>query len=56
MLYAFGIFTLLVGHWEEHPASKNLNVELLAWSSVWSTVQMICIWSSWCCSHPSSLA
>ena len=29
---------------------------VLAWLSVWSVVQMICIWSSWCYCHPSSLA
>jgi len=27
-------------------------VEVLAWLSVWSEVQMICIWSSWCHCHP----
>jgi len=26
--------------------------EVLAWLSVWSEVQMICIWSSWCLWHP----
>jgi len=26
--------------------------EMLAWLSVWSEVQMICIWSSWCHCHP----
>ena len=25
---------------------------MLAWLSVWSEVQMICIWSSWCHCHP----
>jgi len=25
--------------------------EVLVWLSVWSNVQMICIWSSWCHSH-----
>jgi len=24
----------------------------MAWLSVWSEVQMICIWSSWCHCHP----
>jgi len=23
----------------------------LAWLSVWSEMQIICIWSSWCCCH-----
>jgi len=26
--------------------------ELLAWLSVWSKVQTICIWSCWCYCHP----
>jgi len=34
---------LLVGRQEEHPACKKLSVEVLAWLSVWSEVQMICI-------------
>jgi len=35
------------------------NDELLVWLSVWSEVQIVCIWSSWCHCHPktpSSLA
>jgi len=44
--------TLLVGHREEHPASKKLSDEVLAWLSVWSEMQMIRIWSSWCHCHP----
>jgi len=31
---------------------KNLSDEVLTWLSVWSEVQMICIWSSWCHCHP----
>jgi len=41
--------TLLVGHHkehEEHPACKKLSADVLAWLSVGSEVQMICIWSS----------
>jgi len=34
----------------------KLSGEVLAWLSVCSEVQMICIWSSWCHSTPSSLA
>jgi len=34
------------GRQEEHPACKNLSGEVLAWLSVWSKAQMICIWSS----------
>jgi len=30
----------------------KLSGEVLAWLSVWSEVQMICIWSSWCHCHP----
>ena len=31
---------------------KIWNDEVLAWSSVWSKVQMNYIWSSWCHCHP----
>jgi len=48
---SFSALTLLVGPQEEHPACKNSN-EVLAWLSVWSKVQMLCIWSSWCHCHP----
>ena len=30
----------------------QLSGEVLAWLSVWSEVQMICIWSTWCHYHP----
>jgi len=43
---AFSAFTPLAGHQEEHPACKQLNNEVLAWLSVWSEVEVICIWSS----------
>jgi len=49
---AFGALTLLVGCQEEHPACKKLSDEVLVLLSVWTEVQMICIWSSWCCCHP----
>jgi len=39
---------LLVGHQEEHPACKKMSDEVLVWLSVWSEVQIVCIWSSWC--------
>ena len=42
----FSALTLLVRHQEEHPAHKKLSYGVLAWLSVWSVVQMICIWSS----------
>jgi len=41
--FAFSALTLLVGWQEGHPARKNLSGEVLAWLSVWSEVQMICI-------------
>jgi len=43
---------LLVGRQEGHPACKKLSGEVLAWLSVWSEMQMICIWSSFCRCHP----
>jgi len=45
---AFNALTLLVGRLpqEEHLACKKLSDDVLAWLSVWSMVQMICIWSS----------
>ena len=58
-LHAFGALTLLVGRQEEHPACKQLRDEVLVWLSVWSEVQIVCIWSSWCHCNPqtpSSLA
>jgi len=39
-------------HQEEHLARKKSCDRVLAWLSVWSVVQMICIWSSWCHCHP----
>jgi len=47
--------TLLVGRQEEHSDCKKFSDEVLAWLSVWSKVQMICIWSSWCHYHPQHL-
>jgi len=35
---------------------KKSSDEVLAWLSVCSEVQMICMWSSWCHCHPPSLA
>jgi len=35
---------------------KKLSDEVMAWLSVWSKVQMICIWSSWCHCHQSYVA
>ena len=42
----FSALMLLVGQQEGHPACKKLSVGVLAWLSVWSEVQMTCIWSS----------
>jgi len=47
----FDALTLLVGRQEEHPACE-FSGQVLAWLSVWSEVQMICISSSWCHCHP----
>jgi len=44
--FAFSALTLLVGHQEEHLAFKKLSDEVLLWLSVWSEVQIVCIWSS----------
>ena len=45
-LCAFSTLTLLVGWQEEHLVRKKPSDEVLVWLSVWSEVQMICIWSS----------
>jgi len=37
---------LLVGQQEGHLACKNLSDEVLVWLSLWSEVQMICMWYS----------
>jgi len=31
---------------------SKVSAEVLVWLPVWSEVQMICIWSSWCQRHP----
>jgi len=46
VVFAFIALTLFVGRQEECPACKKLSDEVLAWLSVWSEVQIICIWSS----------
>jgi len=43
---AFSALTLLVGRQEE--ACKKLHGRVLVWLSVWSEVQIVCTWSSWC--------
>ena len=52
---AFSALTLLVGRQEGHPACKKLSGGVLAWLSIWSTVQT-CIWPSWCHCHSLSFA
>ena len=49
--FAF-ISTLLVGRQEKYRACKNLSDEVLVWLSVWSEVQIGCIWSGWCHCFP----
>jgi len=44
--------SLLAGRQEENPSCKKLSDEVLAWLSVWSEAQMICIWYSWCHCQP----
>jgi len=46
LINVFNALTLLFGCQKEHPTCKKLSDEVLAWLSVWSEVQMICIWSS----------
>jgi len=43
---ALSALTPLVGCQVGHLVCKKLNDEVLAWLSVWSEVQMICIWST----------
>ena len=43
---AFSALTLLVGCQEEHLACKKTSDEVLVSLSVWSKVQIVCIWSS----------
>jgi len=50
--YNFSALTLLVGYNPKSVRPANPNDEVLAWLAVWSEVQMICIWSSWCHCHP----
>ena len=46
MYSAFSALTPLVGRQEEHPVCKKLSDEVLVWLSLWSKVQIVCIWSS----------
>jgi len=55
VLYGLHCCDMLVGRQEGHPACKNCD-EVLMWLSVWSEVQIVCIWSSWCHCHPQNFA
>jgi len=44
----FSAFTLLIRYQEEHPACKKMSYQVL----IWSEVQTICMWSSWCHCQP----
>jgi len=46
--------TLLVARQEEHPTCKKLSDEVLVCLSVWSEVQIVCIWSSDATAIPKS--
>jgi len=47
VLAAFSALTLFVERQEGHPACKKLSGGVLqAWLSVWSDVQIVCIWPS----------
>jgi len=48
----FSSLTPLAARHVQHPACNKLSDEVLAWLSVWSEVQIICVWSSWCHCHP----
>jgi len=47
------VLILLVGRQNSERASglQKMSDEVLAWLSMWSKVQLICIWSSWCHCH-----
>jgi len=46
LYHCISAFTLLVVGQEEHPAHKKLSDGVMVCLSVWSKVQIICIWSS----------
>jgi len=45
VFYAFSALTLLAGQQEGHPACKKLSGGVLAWLSVWLSMQA-CTWPS----------
>jgi len=46
---------LFVGQQEGYPSSKKLSSGVLAWLSIWSEMQIVCIRPSWCHCHSLSL-
>jgi len=54
--FAFVALTLLVEHQQEHLAGRKLSDKVLAWLSVCSEVQMICICPADATATPLSLA
>jgi len=44
--FAYSALTLLVGRQDGHPACKKLSGGVLASLSVWSEMQVVCIWPS----------
>ena len=44
--------------WASERASGlwKLSDEVFVWLSVWSEVQIVCMWSSWCHCHPQTLS
>jgi len=44
LVFAFSALSLLIGWQEEYPARKRLSDSVLVWLSVWSEVQMTCIY------------
>jgi len=47
--------SVLWNGWASGRASGlKLSDEVLLWLSVWSEVQIVCIWSSWCHCHPQT--
>jgi len=48
ILYCLQFLDTIDWHQKENPACKKLSDEVLVWLSVWSQVQTICTWQSWC--------
>ena len=48
------LYTEYCGRATAFSACKKLSDGVLVWLSVWSEVQIVCIWSGWCHCHPKS--